>query len=108
MNLEDHLEIPKYSKKSKGKRLNKDEGFVVKHFAGSVIYTSQNFLDKNNDTIHQDLIDLLYISNDSYFKGLFPVSENEDEYIPTANRRFKVNNFSLLKEYLCSHKIIEC
>lgn len=124
------MEIPKYGKKSKGKRLNKDEGFVVRHFAGPVIYTTQGlfdlvsshililsyffwkgFLDKNNDTIHQDLLDLLLVSQDSYFKvihysfpfsnyslskkGLFPVHESDDD-IPTANRRFKVY-YSFLK-----------
>jgi myosin heavy subunit len=35
------LEIPKITKDVKGKKLSKDEGFVVNHFAGQVTYNTQ-------------------------------------------------------------------
>jgi len=40
------LEAPKITKDTKGKRLNKDEGYLVNHFAGQVTYNSANYLDK--------------------------------------------------------------
>ena len=49
-----HGKDPYYS----NKRLS-DSEFVVKHYAGEVIYETEGFLEKNRDTIHNDLKDLL-------------------------------------------------
>jgi myosin heavy subunit len=59
------LEIPKITKDTKGKKLNKDEGYLINHFAGQVTYNTFGFLDKNNDTIHDDLTKLLYLISTS-------------------------------------------
>ena len=32
--------------------------FTVLHYAGEVTYSVAHFLDKNNDTVHKDLLEL--------------------------------------------------
>ena len=32
--------------------------FTVLHYAGAVTYSVAHFLDKNNDTVHKDLLEL--------------------------------------------------
>jgi hypothetical protein len=61
------LSKPKYGKGRK--RLTEDEAFVVRHFAGEVLYETHRFLDKNNDTIHDELIDVLAESSLPFVQG---------------------------------------
>eukprot|EP01114_Cavostelium_apophysatum_P003447 TRINITY_DN1333_c0_g1_i2.p1 TRINITY_DN1333_c0_g1~~TRINITY_DN1333_c0_g1_i2.p1 ORF type:complete len:1215 (-),score=439.37 TRINITY_DN1333_c0_g1_i2:120-3764(-) len=90
-----NLSIPHSTTKgTKNKtRLLKDEGFVVRHFAGAVCYTTKNFLDKNNDTLHHDLENLLLSSKKDVLKASFKVLNGataDDEVVDNANnRRFK-------------------
>lgn len=50
-------------------RFHSDE-FIVKHFAGQVTYSSAGFIEKNNDSLHDDLLDLWRLSNDPFFRNL--------------------------------------
>jgi myosin heavy subunit len=65
------LSKPKYGKGRK--RLTEDEAFVVRHFAGEVLYETHRFLDKNNDTIHDELIDVLAESSLPFVQGVVVV-----------------------------------
>eukprot|EP00013_Stygamoeba_regulata_P023768 CAMPEP_0177647334 /NCGR_PEP_ID=MMETSP0447-20121125/10243_1 /TAXON_ID=0 /ORGANISM="Stygamoeba regulata, Strain BSH-02190019" /LENGTH=1221 /DNA_ID=CAMNT_0019149909 /DNA_START=85 /DNA_END=3750 /DNA_ORIENTATION=- len=42
-------------------KLTQEEAFIVRHFAADVCYQTTGFLEKNNDTLHSDL--LLLMSN---------------------------------------------
>ncbi|XXQ37770.1 Myosin head (motor domain) [Plasmodiophora brassicae] len=46
--------------------------FVVRHYAGPVEYASDGFLDKNNDTMSDDLVGLFAASHSPFLKSLFP------------------------------------
>lgn len=46
---------PAYSRR----RFRDDEGFIVKHFAGDVDYTIENFIEKNNDALQPGITELL-------------------------------------------------
>ena len=50
-------------------RFQSDE-FIVKHFAGQVTYSTAGFLEKNNDSLHDDLLDLWRLSEDPFFQNL--------------------------------------
>ena len=47
---------------SKTEKRSKDEFFVVKHFAGDVVYHSEEFLEKNNDSLDPLVEDALLAS----------------------------------------------
>eukprot|EP00299_Pterocystis_sp_00344_P009852 c4277_g1_i1.p1 GENE.c4277_g1_i1~~c4277_g1_i1.p1 ORF type:complete len:1130 (+),score=294.46 c4277_g1_i1:451-3390(+) len=54
------------------KSVNKDEAFVIRHFAGDVCYSLEGFLDKNNDTLQQDLLLAVMQSKSAFLLELFP------------------------------------
>ena len=45
--------------------------FGIKHYAGTVFYSVQGFLDKNRDTLRNDVIDLLISSKHAVSKIIF-------------------------------------
>jgi len=51
-------------------RFQGDE-FIIKHFAGSVTYSTASFIEKNNDSLHDDLLDLWRLSENAFFQNLF-------------------------------------
>eukprot|EP01104_Vermistella_antarctica_P010695 TRINITY_DN286_c1_g1_i1.p1 TRINITY_DN286_c1_g1~~TRINITY_DN286_c1_g1_i1.p1 ORF type:complete len:1217 (-),score=447.82 TRINITY_DN286_c1_g1_i1:89-3739(-) len=53
------------------KRFRMDEAFVVRHFAADVCYATDGFLEKNNDTLHNDLIMLMRTSGSKFVEELF-------------------------------------
>ncbi|XP_030396539.1 unconventional myosin-Vb-like [Gopherus evgoodei] len=62
------------------------EAFIVHHFAGKVEYQCSGFLEKNQDTVHAELIGLLRASKKSALLGeLFP--EEGDGSIALPSRR---------------------
>jgi myosin heavy subunit len=64
---------PKKGKTSKALITTKAHShwFKVRHFAGIVQYESDSFLEKNKDTMNQDMVDLLAESSDPLVKLLF-------------------------------------
>ncbi len=51
--------------------------FIIKHYAGDVIYDSTGMLDKNKDTLQKDLLLLAESSQLKLMHVLFPASEGE-------------------------------
>lgn len=45
--------------------------FAIKHFAGTVSYTVNGFIDKNNDNLSPDLVAVLKQSTDTFIASLF-------------------------------------
>lgn len=45
--------------------------FIVKHYAGDVSYECKGFLDKNKDTLQDDLLNVLIISKDKFIANMF-------------------------------------
>ena len=50
--------------------------FVVRHFAGNIIYTSEFFIEKNRDTVSQRLKNLSKDSTNSIFHSLSTIQDN--------------------------------
>ncbi len=63
-----HEKHPNYEKP----RLTKTN-FIVKHYAGDVSYECKGFLDKNKDTLQDDLLDVLTGSNDKFIRDMFEI-----------------------------------
>lgn len=47
--------------------------FIVKHYAGDVSYECKGFLDKNKDTLQDDLLNVLESSGDKFISDMFTI-----------------------------------
>ncbi|KAF8971711.1 myosin-1 [Flammula alnicola] len=65
--------------------------FLVRHYAGDVMYNVAGMTDKNKDSLIKDLLDLVASSGDSFLQTLFPdrVDPNSKKRPPTAGDRIK-------------------
>ena len=61
--------------------------FGVVHYAGVVYYDVTNFLEKNKDTIHDDVKKMLKKSTVGFVSGLFEAGGEED----AGDAKSKVN-----------------
>ena len=78
-----------------------NESFVVKHFAGDVEYQVKNFVEKNNDSMTDELLDLVKFSSKEVLKEIMSVGsadgddddseddgcDDDPDLPPTAPRR---------------------
>lgn len=46
-----------------------DLRFTIRHFAGDVTYTVAGFLDKNNDSLQEDLLELMMCSTNAFIRN---------------------------------------
>lgn len=51
--------------------------FGIKHYAGDVYYNVTNFLEKNKDTLHGDLIAAVQATRSAFMEELFPKPKEE-------------------------------
>ncbi|KIH53003.1 myosin head, partial [Ancylostoma duodenale] len=65
------LESPRRSRLRQHRDLREDEAFLVRHYAGTVCYETGQFLDKNNDTLHNSLEFLVEQSSVTFIRSLF-------------------------------------
>lgn len=76
------------------KELERHSDFRLKHFAGDVVYKVEGFLEKNKDTLFQDLKRLMYSSHNSVIRDLFPDGARDIRAVTkrpvTAGKAFKV------------------
>ena len=49
------LALPRKSKLKEHREIRDEDGFLIRHFAGAVCYTTKHFIDKNNDALHASL-----------------------------------------------------
>jgi len=63
--------------------LKNPDHFIVKHYAGEVIYDTENFLDKNRDTLTDDLSEAVRGSTNPLINQLFP----PDQVTSTADKK---------------------
>ena len=75
-----------------------DEGFLVRHYAGTVCYQTAQFLAKNNDQLHNSLEMLIEESEYVKFHYLFKIkiedrSELSFEFRPISERRSRMITF---------------
>jgi len=73
------LELPRKSKLKSSRDIRDDEGFLIQHFAGSVVYSTAQFLEKNNDALHASLLILVQECKNSFIKSLFAKTAEQDQ-----------------------------
>ncbi|CAD6190954.1 unnamed protein product [Caenorhabditis auriculariae] len=65
------LDTPRKSKLRLHRDMRDEEGFMVRHYAGTVCYQTQQFLEKNNDQLHNSLEILIEQSAVDLLRQLF-------------------------------------
>lgn len=70
--LVDHKHYASRQLKPMDKELQHRVQFRIKHYAGDVVYNINGFLDKNKDTLFQDLKRLLYKSRNPIISKMWP------------------------------------
>ncbi|CAF0722947.1 unnamed protein product [Adineta ricciae] len=72
------LDLPRKSKLRTSREIRDDEGFLIQHFAGSVVYSTAQFIEKNNDALHASLFLLVQECKNSFIKNLFPKASEQE------------------------------
>ncbi|XP_051512450.1 unconventional myosin-VIIa isoform X1 [Myxocyprinus asiaticus] len=67
--------------------------FGIQHFAGDVYYETRGFLEKNRDTLHGDIIQLVHSSKNKFIKQIFQadvaMGAETRKRSPTLSSQFK-------------------
>jgi len=119
-NLSSH---PNLLKQGVGKEANEPK-FSISHYAGAVTYDINNFLDKNRDTLFNDLIQVCLSSDSQVMRTMFQngVTEFAEDIQDTKNKlaknkkrpvtagiQFKNSMANLLKSlYACQPHYVRC
>ncbi|KAI0785367.1 P-loop containing nucleoside triphosphate hydrolase protein [Irpex lacteus] len=76
--------------------------FLVKHYAGDVMYNVAGMTDKNKDLLSKDLLDLIGTSSNQFLQGLFPdrPDPNSKKRPPTAGDRIKQSAGALVENLM--------
>lgn len=67
-------------------------GFVIHHYAYAVEYTTDGFLDKNRDTVPDEMFDLLQRSSNDFCQELFPVGETTNKVAENDTKSSRKSN----------------
>uniref|UniRef100_A0A8C7U4A5 Myosin VIIAa n=1 Tax=Oncorhynchus mykiss TaxID=8022 RepID=A0A8C7U4A5_ONCMY len=84
--------------------------FGIQHFAGVVYYETRGFLEKNRDTLHGDIIQLVHSSRNKFIKQIFQADGAETrKRSPTLSSQFK-RSLELLMRTLsvCQPFFVRC
>ena len=65
------LALPRKSKLREHREIRDDDGFLIRHFAGAVCYTTSKFIEKNNDALHASLEALAQECKHTFIQKLF-------------------------------------
>jgi len=63
------------SKENKNLVIGQD--FVIRHYAGNVVYNINGFIEKNRDTLFQDFKRLLFSSKNPIYKSMWPEGSHD-------------------------------
>ena len=65
------LALPRKSKLREHREIRDEDGFLVRHFAGAVCYTTKHFIEKNNDALHASLESVALECKNKFIQALF-------------------------------------
>jgi myosin-6 len=88
------LAVPRKSKLRSHREIRDDEGFLIRHFAGAVCYSTQAFIDKNNDALHASLEALMVDASNPLLKSLFTSGADKNLKNGNNNNIIINNNFN--------------
>uniref|UniRef100_A0A674DRG3 Myosin VIIAa n=1 Tax=Salmo trutta TaxID=8032 RepID=A0A674DRG3_SALTR len=90
---------------------NHETQFGLQHFAGVVYYETRGFLEKNRDTLHGDIIQLVHSSRNKFIKQIFQadVGAETRKRSPTLSSQFKRSLEQLMRTLsVCQPFFVRC
>jgi len=100
-NLKKHPHYTSRQLNPSDKTLVHSQDFRIKHYAGEVTYKIESFLDKNKDTLFQDMKRLLYTSRNQILSSMWPEGAQDitrtTKRPQTAGTIFKNSMIELVK-----------
>ncbi len=69
-----------------------DTAFSVKHYAGTVTYEINGFIEKNKDTLFPDLIETMQSSTNPFIVALFPEDTSSSQNKRPTTAGFKIKS----------------
>lgn len=90
-------------RKSQSDRTLPHDAFRLVHYAGSVTYQVDGFLDKNSDLLYRDLSRAMFSCKNPLLPQIFPEGDPQKNSLkrpPTAGFQFKVSVGELMKNLL--------
>ncbi|CCI39705.1 unnamed protein product [Albugo candida] len=85
-----------------------NDQFIIEHYAGKVTYSITGFLEKNDDSLHHDLISLVHNSKLEFLRELFPVTLSKNPMIApqSGHSRNSGNAHGMRRPRKCSNKMM--
>jgi myosin-1 len=73
---------------------SRGQKFLIRHYAGDVMYNVPGMTDKNKDSLIKDILDLVDSSKDQFLHTLFPekIDPSSKKRPPTASDKIKVSH----------------
>ena len=90
------LALPRKSKLREHREIGDDDGFLIRHFAGAVCYTTSLFIEKNNDALHASLEALAHECQNVFIRNLFVLGGKFIHHIIFTIQKFRRANTYLL------------
>ncbi|NXT84628.1 MYO7A protein, partial [Zapornia atra] len=92
---------------------NYETQFGINHFAGIVYYETKGFLEKNRDTLHGDIIQLVHSSKNKFIKQIFQadvaMGAETRKRSPTLSSQFKRSLELLMRTLsICQPFFVRC
>ena len=84
------LALPRKSKLREHREIGDDDGFLIRHFAGAVCYTTSLFIEKNNDALHASLEALAHECQNVFIRNLFVLGGNFVHHIIFSIQKFRI------------------
>merc|ERR1711892_1171159 len=73
------LALPRKSKLKEHREIRDEDGFLIRHFAGAVCYTTKHFIEKNNDALHASLEMVAQECKNKFMELLFKAGESSEK-----------------------------
>ncbi|CAG8616843.1 14409_t:CDS:10 [Funneliformis mosseae] len=76
--------------------------FLIKHYAGEVLYTIPGMTDKNKDQLVKDLLELIASSENKFLCAIFPnrIDKDSKKRPPTASDKIKLSANDLVRNLM--------
>ncbi|CAK9113680.1 High molecular weight form of myosin-1 (High molecular weight form of myosin I) (HMWMI) [Durusdinium trenchii] len=92
----------------KHRKIQNSFNFEIEHYAGVVNYNGDGFMDKNTDTLYQDMYDMCASSESPEMQQLFPPMEHRRQMVSLSSQFRRSLNELMESLYSTESRYIRC